>query len=103
MNFQLNYFSQYQLAPNVEKASWCHDVPNKQFQENFIFKISKVKKLIILKKIHQEDAGMVFQKMEWLPNPLFWAFFFFFPSLGIIGKGKNKIKLEHVFFSLGKP
>jgi len=36
VNFQLNYFSQYQLAPNVEKASWCHDVPNKQFQENFI-------------------------------------------------------------------
>jgi hypothetical protein len=73
------------------------------FRKILFKKFSKVKKIIILKKIHQEDAGMVFQKMEWLPNPLFWAFFFFFPSLGIIGKGKNKIKLEHVFFSLGKP
>jgi hypothetical protein len=31
-------FFSISAAPNVEKASWCHDVPNKQFQEKKLFK-----------------------------------------------------------------
>jgi len=37
MSINNKLFFTISAAPNVEKASWCHDdVPNKQFQDNFI-------------------------------------------------------------------